>query len=89
MLLCHDASQGDKRMHRTMVWLPEEMHKNLKRLAVEREDSLAGLIREAVENQFREDLEDIQEARKQLIGHKPGAWPAYRSFSGSLRSSKR
>ena len=72
-------------MHRTMIMLPKETHKNLKRLAVEREVSLAEIIREAVENQYREDLEDMADARHQLARHKPGTWGPYRDFVKALR----
>lgn len=72
-------------MHRTMILLPEETHKNLKRLAVEREVSLAEIIREALENQYREDLEDMAEARRQLAHHKPGTWGSYREFAKTLK----
>ena len=50
-------------MTRTMVYFPEELHRNLKHLAVERGTSLAELVREAVDAMYREDLQDLR------IGH--------------------
>ncbi len=67
-------------MKRTMVLLPEPMHKRLKHLAVEKETSLAQLIREAVENQLHEDLEDIARAEKVLKSFKPGSGIAYEGY---------
>ncbi len=40
-------------MKRTVVYLPDELHNNLKRLAVEQESSLASLVREAVGTLYR------------------------------------
>lgn len=53
-------------MTRTMVYLPNEVHRSLKHLAIERGTSLAELIREAVAALYREDLEDLQEGRRRL-----------------------
>lgn len=53
-------------MIRTMVYLPESLHRGLKHLAVDRDTSLTGLIRESVEALYHEDLEDLQIARKRL-----------------------
>lgn len=53
-------------MTRTMVYLPDEVHRNLKHLAVEQGTSLAELIREAVKALYQEDLEDLEEGRKRL-----------------------
>jgi predicted DNA-binding protein len=59
-------------MKRTMIFLPSVMHQGLKRLAVERERSVAELIREAVVRTYREDLEDIQDAEHELAKYKKG-----------------
>lgn len=50
-------------MTRTMVYLEDTLHRQLKHLAVERRTSLAALIREAVATQFHEDLEDLRVGR--------------------------
>jgi len=51
-------------MTRTMVYLEDQLHQNLKHLAVERHTSLAALIREAVASLYHEDLEDLRVGRK-------------------------
>ena len=51
-------------MTRTMVYLENELHRCLKHLAVERQTSLAALIREAVTSLYREDLEDLRIGRQ-------------------------
>ena len=53
-------------MTRTMVYLPEGLHRGLKHLAVERATSLTALIREAVEVLYREDLDDLQISRERF-----------------------
>ena len=53
-------------MMRTMVYLPDELHRGLKHLAVERGTSMVKLVQEAVETLYREDLEDLQIGRKRL-----------------------
>lgn len=53
-------------MTRTMVYLPEGLHRGLKHLAVERDTSMTELIREAVEVLYREDLKDLQIGRTRL-----------------------
>lgn len=53
-------------MVRTMIYLPEAIHRGLKHLAIEREASLTELIREAVEVLYREDLEDLKVGQKRL-----------------------
>ena len=49
---------------RTMVYLEDGLHRRLKHLAVERQTSLAALIREAVTAQYREDIEDLRVGRQ-------------------------
>lgn len=56
-------------MMRTMVYLPDQLHRNLKHLAVERHTSLTELVREAVEALYREDLEDIRVGQERLQDH--------------------
>lgn len=70
-------------MKRTMIYLPDGLHKNLKRLAVERESSLASLVREAVEVLYQEDLEDLAEAREFLKSYKPGSGQDYEEYRKS------
>lgn len=56
-------------MKKTMIYLPDDLHKNLKRLAVERDTSMADIIRDAafaVIDEEREDLEDAEKALKEF-----------------------
>ena len=67
-------------MKRTMIFLPSEMHQGLKRLAVERERSVAELIRNAVVQTYKEDLEDIRDAEQELAKYKKGIdYASYRA----------
>jgi predicted DNA-binding protein len=70
-------------MKRTMVYLPDELHENLKRLAVEQDSSLASLVREAVEALCREDMEDIAYAKDFLKSYKPGSGQDYEAYKTS------
>ncbi len=56
-------------MVRTMIYLPESLHRGLKHLAIERDTSLTRLIREGVETLYHEDLEDFRIAQKRLKAH--------------------
>ncbi len=53
-------------MTRTMVYLPERVHKGLKHLAVERGTSMAKLIQEAVEVLYQEDMDDFKVGHERL-----------------------
>ena len=53
-------------MKKTMIYLPDQLHKNLKRLAVERETSMAALIRDAAFAVLQEELEDLKDGREAL-----------------------
>ena len=59
--ICHDIY-----MKKTMVYLPDELHKNLKRLAVERDTSMADLVREAAFAMLTEESEDLEDGRRAL-----------------------
>ena len=60
-------------MKRTMVYLPDELHKDIKRLAVERETTMAALLREALEALRDEDMDDLAHAREFLSAYRPGS----------------
>ncbi len=47
-------------MKRTMIYLPEELHQGLRKLAFENNKSVAELIRKAVEAVYGEDIEDVR-----------------------------
>jgi Arc/MetJ-type ribon-helix-helix transcriptional regulator len=56
-------------MKKTMVYLPDEIHEGLRRLAFDRRVSMAELIRRAVEAAYGEVLEDIRDAEEELAGY--------------------
>ena len=53
-------------MKKTMIYLPDDLHKNLKRLAVERDTSMTDIIRDAAVAVVEEGREDLEDARKAL-----------------------
>lgn len=62
-------------MKKTMIYLPEETHEGLKRMAFESKTSIAELIRQAVDRAYREDLEDIRDMEEELAHYRvdPGS----------------
>lgn len=50
-----------------MIYLPDDLHKNLKRLAIERDTSMASLIRDAAVAVVEEEREDLEDAKKALL----------------------
>lgn len=76
-------------MIRTTIFLPKELHASLKHLAIERECSMANLLREAVERLYEEDLADLKVARKAWAAHSKvaeKAIPAREYFSKRKKS---
>lgn len=57
-------------MKRTMIYLPEETHQGLRKLAFEANTSIAELIRKAVEAVYGEDIEDIRDMEEELAYYK-------------------
>ena len=53
-------------MVRTMVNLPDELHRAIKHLAIERRTSIAKMVTEALQVLYQEDIEDLKEGRKRL-----------------------
>ena len=62
-------------MKKTMIYLPEETHEGLKRLAFEGRTSIAELIRRAIDQAYQEDLEDIRDMEEELAKYRvdPGS----------------
>jgi predicted DNA-binding protein len=62
-------------MKKTMIYLPEETHEGLKRLAFEARTSIAELIRRAIDQAYQEDLEDIRDMEDELAKYRadPGS----------------
>ena len=57
-------------MKRTMIYLPEETHQGLRKLAFEANTSIAELIRKAVEAVYGKDIEDIRDMEEELAYYK-------------------
>ena len=53
-------------MIRTMVYLPDELHRTIKHLAIARGTSMAKLVTEALEALCGEDVEDVKVARERM-----------------------
>ena len=76
-------------MMRTMVYLPGDLHKAIKHLAVERGTSIAKLVTEALEALYKEDVEDLAIGRERLHAYltQPGKARAYSEYR--VKRSKR
>lgn len=59
----------ETKLKRTTIFLTEEQHETLRRLAFEKRSSMASLLREAA-LEIIEDEEDIREGLKALAGEK-------------------
>ncbi len=57
-------------MKRTMIYLPEQTHQGLKKLAFEANTSIAELIRQAIDIVFGEDVTDIQDMEEELAKYR-------------------
>ncbi len=56
-------------MKKTMVYIPEELHEGLRRLAFEHRTSMAELIRRAVQAAYGETIEDIRDGETELASY--------------------
>jgi len=74
-------------MKRTMIYLPEQTHQGLRKLAFEANTSVADLIRKAVEAVYGEDIEDIRDAEQELAKYL--ANPASATSLTELRRRKK
>ena len=70
-----------------MIYLPEETHKGLRKLAFEGNTSIAELIRKAVEAVYGEDIEDIRDMEAELADYKAHPESAI-EFNEYLRQKK-
>ncbi len=57
-------------MKRTMIYLPEQTHQGLRKLAFEANTSIAELIRQAIEIVYGEDVVDIQDMEDELAKYR-------------------
>ncbi len=53
-------------MKRTMIYLPDDTHQGLRKIAFEHNTSIAELIRRAVDKAYGEDIEDIRDGEEEL-----------------------
>jgi hypothetical protein len=62
-------------MKKTMVYLSEEVHEGLRKLAFESNTSIAELIRRAINLVYGEDIEDIKDMEAELARYQaqPGS----------------
>ena len=67
-------------MKKTMIYLPEEVHEGLRRLAFESKTSIAELIRQAVDRVYRKDLEDIRVMEEELTNYNPETAISYQEY---------
>ena len=69
-------------MVRTTIYLSDEVHNALKHLAVERRESMASLLRKAVEEVYEDDLQDLRAAQSAWKRHlkRPGKAVAARAY---------
>ncbi len=57
-------------MKRTMIYLQEQTHQGLRKLAFEANTSIAELIRQAIDIVYGEDIEDIQDMEQELAKYR-------------------
>ena len=57
-------------MKRTMIYLSDQTHQGLRKLAFETNTSIAELIRRAVEMVYGEDIADIQDMEDELAKYR-------------------
>jgi len=53
-----------------MIYLPEQTHQGLRKLAFEANTSIAELIRQAINAVYGEDIEDIQDMEEELAKYR-------------------
>jgi len=53
-----------------MIYLPEQTHEGLRKLAFEANTSIAELIRQAIDTVYSEDIEDIQDMEEELTKYR-------------------
>lgn len=63
-------------MKKMMVYISEEMHEGLRKLAFENNTSIAELVRQAIEIVYGEDIEDIRDMEAELARYQAQAGSA-------------
>jgi predicted DNA-binding protein len=76
-------------MKKTMVYIDEETHRGLKKLAFERDTSIAELVRRAIEIVYGEDIEDIEDMENELARYQsqPGSAIGLEEYLSRKRAS--
>ncbi|MBI2831932.1 MAG: hypothetical protein HYX79_06725 [Chloroflexi bacterium] len=57
-------------MKRTMIYLPEDTHKWLRKFAFESNRSVAELIRQAIDIVYGEDIADVKDMEEELAKYR-------------------
>ncbi len=57
-------------MKRTMIYIPEQTHQGLRKLAFEANTSIAELIRQAIDIVYGEDVTDIRDMEEELAKYR-------------------
>jgi len=76
-------------MKKTMVYINEETHRGLKKLAFEKDTSIAELIRKAIDIVYGEDIEDIKDMEEELARYQrqPNSAIELEEYLSSKRAS--
>ena len=53
-------------MKKTMIYIPDNIHEGLRKIAFEQKTTMAELIRKAIEKTYEEDLQDISDMEHEL-----------------------
>ncbi len=78
-------------MVRTTIYLADKFHSNLKHLAVTHHRSMADMIREAVEQVYKKELEEIHAAHEAIAEYRanPSKGVSAREYFSQRRKSIR
>jgi predicted DNA-binding protein len=74
-------------MIRTTIYLPETVHRGMKMMAAANRKSMAVLLREALEQVYKDDLTDIRAATEAMREHRmnPNSGISLRDFLAKRR----
>ena len=74
-------------MVRTTIYLPDDVHRGMKMMAAASGESMADLLREALERVYKEDLADIRAAEESMREHRknPGSDISLRDYLAKRR----
>jgi len=74
---------------KTMVYISDEAHRGLKKLAFEKDTSVAELIRRAVDIVYGEDIEDMADMEYELARYRsqPGSAMELEEYLAGKRTS--